>query len=192
MEHKHYIEFTLTLNGNQESIESAKQIMKSSISLFDFDRIIPEPKGLLGSNCLYHEGSVMANVGMDIIDGNNDGFGVLSDLIIPQKLDEIRNKCQTMENNRKVYGYRTLDSWRQDNWGTDSNAYDVTNKENVFHFKANDYPTKVMETLSKWFPDIEFNVFTRDVNVAENEVLFKGGELHDREHSWSPYDDLPF
>ena len=49
-----------------------------------------------------------------------------------------------------------------------------------------------METLSKLFPDIEFKVFTRDVNVAENEVLFKGGELHDRGHSWSPYDDLPF
>lgn len=164
----------LTIIGNEMDVAIVMAEISNGENLIDFEKIAPMPNELMGVT------SPVRIISKEEFDkqeeriNNNDltdvekKFGV-SRGITKEISDEYTSR----------FGYDNWYDWRYANWGTKWNAYDQYGDGNEIEFStAWNTPYRVMERLSKKYPNVEFNVKYADEDFGYNtgEYTLIGGE----------------
>lgn len=174
----------LTIIGPQEQIKQIKEEIKVDeigVGTIDFNKIIKQPEEI---DIQLHSGIEMA--AKYALKEPYDDNPLLASLEKHSRenckspltfSDEEWDLFIKALNNRRKYGALNWYNWNIENWGTKWNAYnqpDNRNTDNIIFFQtAWNCPNKVIERLSKMFPDVEFEIAWADENIGYNIGIIK-------------------
>ena len=168
----------LTIDKNQDEIA---ELMQNGEEKFDFNRIIPMPKELEGTNS---PARIVPNdkIEKELLvweEANKEKDSLL-------KMGRPISTTESIDLINK-YGADNWHDWCIANWGTKWNSYEVSysdNKKKIVFDTAWSCPLPVIEALSKKFSDTTFTLKYADEDIGNNcgtIVLFNGEILSEEE-----------
>lgn len=162
----------LEIDKNQDEIA---ELMQNGEELFDFNRIIPMPKELEGTNS-------PAKIVPD--------DDIQKELLAWDKSDFKNGRRPISETESKnliaKYGANNWYDWCIANWGTKWNSYEVSysdDKKKIVFDTAWSCPLPVIEALSEKFKDTTFTLKYADEDIGNNcgTVVLLNGEILSQE-----------
>ena len=161
-----WVKNKLTINNRVDEIFS---FIKCKDTIFDFNKIIPMPESL------HIEDSSTGDEGMKYLYLKATSFLKYEIQEIEDRLKQRGQFDSAIELGKKYLfniantGHKTWYDWSSENWGTNWNACEPTILENCIIFDtAWNGIVKLIEKLSKYFPDVTFEYKYSDEDTGCN------------------------
>jgi hypothetical protein len=137
----------LIINADETMVQKILSQVNSEESLFDFNKIIPQPKELDDTTA------------PAMIISDEEYFISPNKGITQSMSDELISK----------YGYNNWYDWRYHNWGTKWNSDEVNSYDNEVEFNtAWCNPMPLFVKLSQMFPEVDFRIEYADEDFGYN------------------------
>lgn len=157
-----WVKNVVTLKGDAETVKKVVEFVKGEKSVFDFDKIIPQPESIKKYDTANHPYGEKLTVGKPF-----DHFEKDSPIVTEELIEEYK---KASEEQLRDYGCIGWYDWRRKYWGTKWNCCDAEfNGTDTFYFDtAWSTPYEVLVALSIQFPDITIELTYADEDAGYN------------------------
>ncbi len=181
-----YVINTIKIEGEQSIIDEMMLFVKSDLSDFDFEKIIPSPESMK------IESSTNTDISLAIYEFEKTGSDIrLVNYLSWAKTENITNiseLCDYIKKSNRYnkelgrlayeniiqYGCKDWYEWNCKYWGTKWNSSDSSSCGNTISFQtAWSTPYPVIEELSKKYPTISFTINYADEDIGSNCGTYK-------------------
>ena len=170
-----WVRNVVTLKGNAESVKKVVEFVKSENSVFDFDKIVPQPESIKKYDTTNYPYGEKLVVGEPL-----DRFEKDSPIVTEELIEEYKVASKEQMNKYGVIGWY---DWNRKYWGTKWNACEAyfNASDDTFNFDtAWSAPLEVLEALGKLFPEVEFEFMYADEDSGCNtgKGFVRNGQLY--------------